>query len=94
MSAVLKDEPLVVRPMRDSDLAGVLDIEREAYAFPWSNGIFRDCLRAGYCCWVVEQQDRVGAYGIMQVGVGESHILNLCVRSNARGQGWWIGRTR
>ena len=90
MSAVLKGEPLAIRPMRDADLAMVLEIEREAYAFPWSEGIFRDCLRAGYCCWVVEQQALVCAYGIMQVGVGESHILNLCVRTSGRGQG--LGR--
>lgn len=91
MSAVLKGKPLDIRPMRDSDLAFVLEIEREAYAFPWSEGIFRDCLRAGYCCWVVEQRGLVCAYGIMQVGAGESHILNLCVRASGRGRG--LGRT-
>ncbi len=90
MSAVLKGEPLAIRPMRDADLAMVLEIEREAYSFPWSEGIFRDCLQAGYCCWVVEQQALVCAYGIMQVGAGESHILNLCVRPGGRGQG--LGR--
>lgn len=90
MSAVLKDEPLCIRPMREMDLATVMEIEREAYAFPWSEGIFRDCLRAGYCCWVVERQGRVGAYGIMQVGAGESHVLNLCVCASGRGQG--LGR--
>ena len=88
MSAVLKDELLEIRPMRDADLAMVLDIEREAYAFPWSEGIFRDCLRAGYCCWVVEHQGLVRAYGIMQVGVGESHILNLCVYPDLRRLGY------
>jgi len=90
MSAVLKGVPLDIRPMRDDDLSMVLEIEREAYSFPWSEGIFRDCLRAGYCCWVVEQHQDVRAYGIMQVGGGESHILNLCVRAGARGQG--LGR--
>jgi ribosomal-protein-alanine N-acetyltransferase len=90
VSAVLKDELLEIRPMRDTDLPMVLDIEREAYAFPWSEGIFRDCLRAGYCCWVVEREALVRAYGIMQVGAGESHILNLCVRASGRGQG--LGR--
>ncbi len=76
--------------MRDTDLAMVVEIEREAYTFPWSDGIFRDCLRAGYCCWVAEQHDFVCAYGIMQVGAGDSHILNLCVRESGRGQG--LGR--
>ena len=90
MSAVLKGEPIEIRPMRDTDLTVVLDIEREAYTFPWSECIFRDCLRAGYCCWVVEHQGLVRAYGIMQVGAGESHILNLCVRTSGRGQG--LGR--
>lgn len=87
MSAVLKGAPLEIRPMRDADLVTVLEIEREAYAFPWSEGIFRDCLRAGYCCWVVEQQGMLCGYGIMQVGGGESHVLNLCVRASGRGQG-------
>jgi len=90
MSAVLKGAPLEIRPMRDADLGTVLEIEREAYTFPWSEGIFRDCLRAGYCCWVVEQGSLLCGYGIMQVGGGESHILNLCVRSSGRGQG--LGR--
>jgi ribosomal-protein-alanine N-acetyltransferase len=90
MSAVLKGDVLDVRPMRDSDLATIMEIEREAYSFPWSEGIFRDCLRAGYCCWVLEQGGVISAYGIMQVGGGESHILNLCVRASGRGQG--LGR--
>jgi len=90
LSAVLKDEPLDIRPMRDADLAMVVEIERETYAFPWSEGIFRDCLRAGYCCWVAGRQDRLLAYGIMQVSARESHILNLCVRASGRGQG--LGR--
>ena len=91
MSAVLKDQPLEIRPMRDGDLAMVLDIEREAYVFPWSEGIFRDCLRAGYCCWVAVKHDLVRAYGIMQVGAGESHVLNLCVRSGGRGRPMIVG---
>lgn len=90
MSAVLKDEIPHIRPMRDSDLAMVMAIEREAYSFPWSEGIFRDCLRAGYCCWVVAQGGAIRAYGIMQVAAGESHILNLCVRADDRRQG--VGR--
>ncbi len=91
LSAVLKHESPNIRPMREADLAMVVDIERETYAFPWSEGIFRDCLRADYCCWVMEQKGLVRAYGIMQVGAGESNILNLCVRASGRGQG--LGRS-
>lgn len=87
MSAVFKDPASNVRPMREHDLNQVLHVEREAYPFPWTPGIFRDCLRAGYCCWVVERTGEIDAYGIMQVAAGESHILNLCVRESCQRQG-------
>lgn len=77
-----------VRPMVDTDLWAVVEIERDAYQFPWSEGIFRDCLRVGYCCWVLEFLDVVEGYGIMSVGVGESHILNLCIRPRVHHQGF------
>lgn len=88
MSAVLKGEEVCVRPMREADLEAVLAIERAAYGFPWSLGIFRDCLRAGYCCWVLEHAAELRAYGIMQVGSGESHILNICVHVRYRRLGF------
>ena len=79
-----------IRPMTESDIGAVLEVERLAYPFPWSEAIFRDCLRVGYCCWVLEQRDLVDGYGIMAVGAGESHILNLCIRPAAQRRG--LGR--
>lgn len=54
-------------------------IERRAYDFPWTQGIFSDCLRAGYCAWCLELRGRLLAYCVMSVAAGEAHILNLCV---------------
>lgn len=79
MSAVVKTSLLNIRPMVEADLAGVLEIECAAYEFPWSRRIFQDCLRVGYCCWVLEQDGEIAGYGIMAVAAGESHILNLCI---------------
>ncbi|MEM7027048.1 MAG: ribosomal protein S18-alanine N-acetyltransferase [Pseudomonadota bacterium] len=87
MSAVLKPAESIIRPMDEKDLYGVMAIEERAYQFPWSKQIFLDCLNVGYCCWVVEQQDQIVAYGIMTVAVGESHVLNLCVSPDHRSQG-------
>lgn len=87
MSAVLALPRTHLRPMVDADLSGVIAIEEDAYAFPWSEQIFRDCLRVGYACWVVERGGVLDAYGVMSVGARESHILNLCVRSTAQRQG-------
>ena len=76
--------------MRETDVEEVLRLERAAYLFPWSEGIFRDCLRVGYLCRVLEVSDGVGGYAIMSMGAGEAHILNLCVRADLRGHG--VGR--
>lgn len=67
--------------MRTPDLRRILHIERGAYRFPWSEGIFRDCLQVGYCCWVLERAELIEGYGIMQIAGPEAHILNLCVDS-------------
>ncbi|HQX47436.1 MAG TPA: ribosomal protein S18-alanine N-acetyltransferase [Steroidobacteraceae bacterium] len=80
-----------LRPMTEEDLARVSAVERESYAFPWSEGIFRDCLRVGYVCRVVEIGFDLVGYAVMSTGAGEAHILNLCVRETMRGRG--IGRT-
>lgn len=77
-----------VYPMHDTHLPQVLDIERRAYAFPWSEGSFRDCLKVGYSAWVVQAPtgDLLG-YALMSMAVGEAHILNLCVAPEYQGQG-------
>ena len=79
MSAVLKDAEIFIRPMNEEDFEDIMQIEKRAYEFPWTETIFQDCLRVGYCCWVLERDHMIAAYGVMSVAVGESHILNLCV---------------
>ena len=78
------------RAMVPGDVAAVGSVERAAYAYPWSDGIFRDCLRVGYLCRVAELGREIVAYGIAAMGAREAHILNLCVRADVRGRS--IGR--
>jgi ribosomal-protein-alanine N-acetyltransferase len=80
----------VIRPMTEGDVAEVVAIERASYQFPWSEGIFRDCLRVGYVCRIVALRGETVGYGVMSVGAGEAHILNLCVHAEVRCRG--IGR--
>lgn len=77
-----------IRPMRHEDLPHVSDIERRSYDFPWSHGVFRDCLLAGYQCIVLERDGAVSGYGILSVAAGEAHILNLCVEPALRSHGY------
>jgi [ribosomal protein S18]-alanine N-acetyltransferase len=79
-----------IRPMTEADVGEVFAVERASYQFPWSEGIFRDCLRVGYICRVLALEGRVIGYGVMSVGAGEAHILNLCVSDAHRCRG--LGR--
>jgi [ribosomal protein S18]-alanine N-acetyltransferase len=76
------------REMLRGDLPVVLEIEREAYEFPWSEGIFRDCLRMGYSSWVATNTlDEILGYGLMSYAMDEAHILNICVSQASRRYG-------
>jgi ribosomal-protein-alanine N-acetyltransferase len=74
------------RAMSPSDVTAVGAIERASYAYPWSDGIFRDCLRVGYLCRVAELDGDIVGYGVAALGAGEAHILNLCVSPHLRGR--------
>jgi [ribosomal protein S18]-alanine N-acetyltransferase len=78
---------VLIRPMRGGDVAEVVAIERASYQFPWSEGIFRDCLRVGYVCRVITTAVQVQGYAVMSVGAGEAHVLNLCIGEEFRCRG-------
>lgn len=82
---------LRLRPMLESDVAAVVEIEQRVYPFPWTAGIFSDCIRVGYRCAVLEFDDVTVGYGIIACGAGEAHLLNVCVREEFRNRG--LGRT-
>lgn len=87
MSAVVAGHGTRLRPLGVDDLDAVMAIEDRAYGFPWTLGIFRDCLRVGYCCWCYENNGEILGYGVMSVAAGESHILNLTVNPDVQRQG-------
>ena len=90
MSAVRKDDidaAATLRPMRESDLDAVVAIETRAYPFPWTRGIFRDCLQAGHAMWVLDADGVLAGYGVLGIAAGEAHVLNVCVAPEAGGRG-------
>jgi ribosomal-protein-alanine N-acetyltransferase len=85
----LREVPEVqIRPMMEIDLPEVALVEQQSYAFPWSENIFRDCLRVGYTCRALDLSGQIIGYGVMSLGAGEAHILNVCVRSEFRNLGF------
>ncbi|MEM8815260.1 MAG: ribosomal protein S18-alanine N-acetyltransferase [Pseudomonadota bacterium] len=88
MISPVRELPVEVRRMAHEDLADVSDIERRSYDFPWSHGVFRDCLLAGYHCLVLIRDERPVGYAILSVAAGEAHILNLCIEPHLRSHGY------
>jgi ribosomal-protein-alanine N-acetyltransferase len=88
MIAPMAEPPASIRLMTHEDMSLVSDIERRSYEYPWSHGVFRDCLLAGYQCIVLDRDERVAGYGILSIAAGEAHILNLCVDPLYRSRGY------
>lgn len=76
-----------LRPMREDDLDAVHAVEIRAYEFPWTVGIFRDCLRADYPAWLLQQGGEIVGYFLMSIAAGEAHVLNICIDPARQGRG-------
>lgn len=80
-----------IRWMIRRDMAEILDIEKEAFAFPWSEDEFIRCLRQRNCIGMVaEHDDRIVGYMIYELHKTRLHVLNFVVRHDYRRRG--VGR--
>ena len=89
MSAAGRTARAALRPLRESDLNAVMAIEVRGYPYPWTRGIFIDCLRAGYPGLAMEQDGLLVGYALLSIAADEAHLLNICVDplSQTRGLG-------
>jgi ribosomal-protein-alanine N-acetyltransferase len=69
----------VVRLLTPGDVDRVMQIEESAYPFPWTRGIFEDCLRVGYDCRGLQLGSLLVGYVVQTQFAAECHLLNLCV---------------
>ena len=68
-----------IRLMTEFDLSPVMQIEDQAYPFPWTPGIMNDCLTSNYYCYVYEVNDEIRGYIIFSTVLDELHLLNICI---------------
>lgn len=90
MSALARFGRTGLRPMAEDDVPRVAEIERRAYAFPWREPTFHDCLRVGHRCFVLELDGMIVGYGLFSLVFEECHLLNLCIDPDFQGRG--LGR--
>ncbi len=84
-------EPYQLRLMTEEDVETVMEIEKRAYPFPWSEGNLRDCLKSNYYACVLEGQEGVCGYALMSMAAGEAHVLNICIDPGQQSKG--LGRS-
>ncbi|MCH6564667.1 MAG: ribosomal protein S18-alanine N-acetyltransferase [Proteobacteria bacterium] len=83
----MTDSELTFRQMALEDISAVIQLENEVYQFPWTDRIFKDCIRVGYDCWLAHLGNTIVAHAVISIAAGESHILNLSVTRNHQGKG-------
>jgi ribosomal-protein-alanine N-acetyltransferase len=93
---------VVFEPMTADDLDAVADLEKTAYAHPWTLRHFSDSLQSGYPAVLLlgepleGEADRIQrpdgrvllGYLVAMPGVDEVHLLNITVAPAHQGQGW------
>lgn len=89
-------------PMTEADLDTVHEVEKLAYAHPWSRRHFADSLASGYPAMMLLAEARPGevawprradgrvllGYLVAMTGVDEVHLLNITVAPAHQRQGW------
>jgi ribosomal-protein-alanine N-acetyltransferase len=88
MSAEPQQPHPLVRALRSDDLDDLVRIEESAYPFPWTRGIFADCIQVGYACYGLQLNKDLQGYVVFNWAAGESHLLNLCIHPDWQGRGY------
>jgi ribosomal-protein-alanine N-acetyltransferase len=80
--------------MAEAHLDDIVTIEHAVHIHPWSRGNFADSISAGYHCWVAHRYSTLVGYGVVMIGAGEAHLLNLSVAAAWQRQGIGAELTR
>lgn len=86
MSARIDNDTTYGR-MAEAHLDDIVAIEQAVHIHPWSRGNFADSITAGYHCWVAHRESALVGYGVVMIGAGEAHLLNLSVAPGWQRQG-------
>ena len=94
-------EAIQFEPMSPENLSLVLDNEHCSYTHPWREDIFIDCMKTGHECWIVTGVSEVIGHSVLSVAGKESHLQNVCIRSDIQRRGcgralveFMLGRAR
>lgn len=78
----------LIRRLAECDTDQIYAIEQLAYPFPWTRGLFEDCMKAGYACFGLQIGKDLTGYTIFNWAAGEAHLLNLCIHPEWQHRGY------
>ncbi|WP_455208022.1 ribosomal protein S18-alanine N-acetyltransferase [Kaarinaea lacus] len=91
MRRPLDERPLdsfMLRPMHETDLTVVKNLENQCYyTRPWPAWLFREALRSGMSCWIMEADCEAMGFGIVQMKQHWAHLMSICIAAKYRGMG-------
>ena len=79
-----------LRKMILADLDGVLLIEQNVHAHPWTRGNFTDALTSDNLCYMYEDEESIVGYAVLLPAVDEVELLNISIAAEHQRKG--LGR--
>ena len=70
------------------DLPTILEIEQAAHFHPWPESVLRRYLSKENTCWVLEDKQKIVAYAVNTLIVGEAELLMIAVAPKQQGRGY------
>lgn len=74
--------------MQVEDLDSVMVNENREYTFPWTRGIFVDCLSSTHECWIACLSEVIIGHSLLSVAAREAHLLNVCICRSEQKKGY------
>ncbi len=83
------EHALSFAPAELDDLPAMIKNETRSYAFPWTEGVFRDCIGGPQDSWVArDARGQIIGHAFLSIAAEEAHLLNLCVTRDQQGYGY------
>ncbi|MBE0492911.1 MAG: ribosomal protein S18-alanine N-acetyltransferase [Thiomicrospira sp.] len=76
-----------LKPLDESDLDWVMQIEHQNYTHPWTRGGFERALHQGLNYLLMDASDAALGYCCLLPVLDELHLLNLSIAANCQNQG-------
>ncbi len=81
---------LVLDSMQNKHLDEVMEIERQAYPFPWKRSMFATSLSSKDKCLILTGDQKIIGYAVISFVLDEAHLLNICIGPEYESKG--LGR--